>query len=151
MAKNEDTKNDSEKLKNQSNEYWMWASSQFSKQSRQIIWALLGSLWVMFFDHTKEHVTSNPGFCISFVLCLVYLFIDVIQYFHYTLEYHDYAIKFENNHLKNKPNAQKDIDRYNSIGNNSILFHHLKMIVATTTTIFFMYGLYKASFFDNLF
>jgi hypothetical protein len=97
---------------------------------RQIGFALFGVVWIL--SKQGDNVSFGPSSLFAFLFLVLFLFIDVIQYFYTSIAYGKYFEKFANtvsSNLHNEDNiSARDTKLRNRISDRSMLFFILKIV-----------------------
>lgn len=128
-----------EKIK-EANEYKYSQSSKGSELIRKIVFAIIGSCWVLMFAKGKYQDT-NIFLKMTIALSFVYLLLDVMHYFWDTCSYHHHAQNMEQCTTSNyMEHVYKPADL--RIGRRSFIFFTLKVIFCFLVSGAFLLGMF---------
>ncbi len=130
-----------EKLQEETQKYMYDQSSKFSTVSRYLIFGIIGTIWVITYKEGKLTIPNDFLFS-SMLLCLLYLFSDVIHYYTDSRCYEKELYRLD------KYNSQEDLDNIHEpimdqINKYSHAFIIYKFIVLLCSSTYFIIGLFK--------
>lgn len=122
------------------NKYKYDQSSKGSELIRKIVFAIIGSCWVMIFAN-GDYQEINIFLKVTIVCSFIYLLLDVMHYFLDTCSYHRHAQKMEQGVTWNYvEKIFKPADLH--ISQRSFIFFILKVIVCFIVSCTFLTGVF---------
>lgn len=82
-----------EELKNEINQVFSEQTGICSKVSRQIVFALFAVIWALSYHDGKLNFTTGSYISIAFLV--IYLIVDISQYFYTAVAYRNYFFRLE--------------------------------------------------------
>lgn len=114
-------------------------SSKLSSVSRNLIFGILGTVWVMTFAEGKLTI-PNPQLFYALLISLLFMVIDVLHYLLDSISYHRQQYKLE--HYKTKGDLiniyNKEMDSINKRSHNFVVS---KTIILFLAAIMFIWGI----------
>lgn len=114
-------------------------SKSFSDLGRKMIWAMLGTIWIIVFSNNKIFF-PNDFLKLSVIFGFIYMAIDVIHYSTDTCFYFYISKKIPRVNF-----TERDVDKYvnklENYSNISFSFCILKMIILIPMSLIFICGL----------
>ena len=141
-----DFKTRKEQLQDELQGYMYSQSSKLSSVSRNLIFGILGTIWVMTFSEGKMTI-PNPYLFYALLTSLLYMIIDVFHYFCDSISYHRQQYKLDS--YKNNQEIENIYEkRMDKINNRSHYFLIGKTSVLLLAAIFFIIGI--SQFFPSI-
>lgn len=114
-------------------------SATFSQNSRKIIWAIIGTNWVLIFSNNKIDF-PNAVILISILLNIFYLILDCLHYYLDTNFYYNISkeIPREDYNVNTPSEYNKIMEEYSS---NSLKWFKIKAFNLLVNIIIFIVGL----------
>lgn len=135
-------KENKERLQNELQEYMYSQSSKFSSVSRNLIFGILGTIWIMTYSEGRMSI-PNPYLFYALLFSLLFLSVDVFHYFLDSISYHSQQYKLE------KFKSQKEIEeahepQMDKINKRSHRFLIGKSIVLLIAGLLFLRGIWES-------
>lgn len=140
-TKTNDTKNEKrEELENLAQQFMNAQSGNFSSVARKLIFGIIGTIWVITYTDGKLFI-PNCWLLSSLLFGLLYLFIDVTQYYFYTMNYQNETKKLSKYPLEEDPKSKFD-EAMKRINHRGIIIIKCKFFALLITAILFGVGLF---------
>lgn len=140
LIENKKEQKDLQKQIEQVNDYKYKQSSKGSELIRKIVFAIIGSCWVLMFAK-GEYQEVNMFLKITLVCSFVFLLLDVMHYLMDTCSYHFHAQNLEKSRsAEYLERVYKDADFH--ISQRSFSFFVLKVIACFAVSITFLIGMF---------
>lgn len=136
-----DVKTRKKQLQDELQGYMYSQSSKLSSVSRNLIFGILGTIWVMTFSEGKMTI-PNPYLFYALLASLLFMVVDVFHYFWDSMSYHHQQYKLDSYE------SNEEIDniyekRMDEINNRSHYFLIGKTSVLLLAALFFIMGIAK--------
>jgi len=137
--KRDDIKTRKKRLQNELQGYMYSQSSKLSSVSRNLIFGILGTIWVITYSEGKMTI-ANPYFFYALLSSLLFMIVDVFHYFLDSISYHRQQYKLDSY------KSNEEIDniyekRMDKINNRSHYFLIGKTCVLILAALFFITGI----------
>ena len=134
-----DFKTRKKQLQDELQGYMYSQSSKLSSVSRNLIFGILGTIWVMTFSEGKMTI-PNPYLFYALLASLLFMVVDVFHYFWDSISYHRQQYKLDSymNHEEIENIYEKRMDKIN---NRSHYFLIGKTSVLLLAALFFIVGI----------
>ena len=116
-------------------------SSKLSSVSRNLIFGILGTIWIMTYAEGKLTI-PNPQLFYALLFSLLFMAVDVLHYFMDSISYHRQQYKLDTYKTDEELRYiyDRDMDGINKRSHRFILW---KTIVLTLASIIFVWGILK--------
>lgn len=129
-----------EKLQEETQQFMYAQSSKFSSVSRSLIFGILGTIWVLTYKEGRMTI-PNDFLLSSLMLCLLYLFSDVIHYYTDSRAYKKELYRLDKyKTLEDLENQHEPImDQINKNSHSFIIFNFFVLIFSSAYLIVGMF------------
>lgn len=129
-----------EKLQEETQQFMYAQSSKFSSVSRSLIFGILGTIWVLTYKEGRMTI-PNDFLLSSLMLCLLYLFSDVIHYYTDSRAYKKELYRLDKyKTLEDLENKHEPImDQINKNSHSFIIFNFCVLIFSSAYLIVGMF------------
>ena len=129
-----------EKLQEETQQFMYAQSSKFSSVSRSLIFGILGTIWVLTYKEGRMTI-PNDFLLSSLMLCLLYLFSDVIHYYTDSRAYKKELYRLDKyKTLEDLENQHEPImDQINKNSHSFIIFNFCVLIFSSAYLIVGMF------------
>ena len=116
-------------------------SSKLSSVSRNLIFGILGTIWILTYAEGKLTI-PKPQLFYALLISLLFMALDVLHYFMDSISYHRQQYKLDTYKIEEELHYiyERDMDSINKRSHNFILW---KTIVLTLASIMFVWGVLK--------
>ena len=138
---NQNNSDNIDKLKEECQDYHYSQSSKVSAISRNIVYGIIGTCWVLIYADNHYHKPCL-WIIITLCLCFVYLLLDLVHYFSDSCSYRNESFRLDRD--KNKDGILYRHEEYmDCVSKRSFRFLILKFIFMLVIAVLFLIGILR--------